>query len=54
MANVSETKMETKGTTARVQVIQEAARGQARIPSIVAARRLMDQAVSEGWGPNEG
>lgn len=87
--------METKGTTARVQVIQEAvegppddwrlcfqwcryiygngdmeqgyrfiwrrpdgslqaARGQARIPSLAAARRLMDQAVSEGWGQNEG
>jgi hypothetical protein len=28
----------------------QAARGQALIPSIEAARKLMDKAVAEGWG----
>lgn len=31
----------------------QAARGQARIPSLKAARKLMDKAVSEGWGKKE-
>jgi hypothetical protein len=32
----------------------QAARGQARIPSLKVARKLMDKAVDEGWGKNEG
>lgn len=32
----------------------QAARGQARIPSIGTARMLMDKAGDEGWGKNEG
>jgi hypothetical protein len=32
----------------------QAARGQARIPSIEAARKLMNKAVDEGWGKNKG
>src|SRR5690348_1148573 len=97
MANVTDVRTgeDVKGTTARVQVIQEAvdcstadwklcfqwcryiygdgnmeqgyrfiwrrpdgslqaARGQARIPSIEVARKLMDKAIEEGWGKNEG
>jgi hypothetical protein len=30
------------------------ARGQARIPSIEIARKLMDKAVAEGWGKHKG
>jgi hypothetical protein len=32
----------------------QAARGQARLPSIDIARELMDKAVDEGWGKNKG
>jgi hypothetical protein len=32
----------------------QAARGQARIPSITSARGLMDRAVAEGWGDRDG
>ena len=32
----------------------QAARGQARIISLKQARELMDQAINEGWGNNEG
>jgi hypothetical protein len=32
----------------------QAARGQARIPSIEIARKLMDKAVAEGWGNHKG
>jgi hypothetical protein len=32
----------------------QAARGQARIPSLKIARKLMDEAVEEGWGKNDG
>ena len=32
----------------------QAARGQARIPSIAVARELMQRAQEEGWGQNEG
>ena len=32
----------------------QAARGQARIPTIAAARALMDQAIMEGWGDYDG
>jgi hypothetical protein len=32
----------------------QAARGQARIPSIAQARALMDKAVAEGWGDRDG
>lgn len=32
----------------------QAARGQARIPSIAQARTLIDQAVREGWGDHDG
>jgi hypothetical protein len=32
----------------------QAARGQARIPSIASARGLMDRAVAEGWGDRDG
>jgi hypothetical protein len=32
----------------------QAARGQARIPSVKVARELMDRAKEAGWGMNEG
>lgn len=32
----------------------QAARGQARIPSVQAARDLMEKAVAEGWGDRDG
>jgi hypothetical protein len=32
----------------------QAARGQARIPSIKAAKELMDRAIDEGWGERDG
>lgn len=32
----------------------QAARGQARIPSITIAKELMSRAEEEGWGKNEG
>jgi hypothetical protein len=32
----------------------QAARGQARIPSIAEAKALMDKAIAEGWGDRDG
>lgn len=31
----------------------QAARGQARIPSLKIAKELMDEAIADGWGNNE-